>query len=455
MPFIRSISGLRATLGDGLKPTILSDYAEAFHQYLGDGPIVIGNDGRPSGKWIESVIAGALSSCGREVILLGTVPTPTVQFITEVSNAAGGICVTASHNPGNWNGLKFLNNKGIFLDKDENESFWSNLEKESVLSTDPTAFKINSYDTAIEEHINSILNLKLLHSNNLIGKIIEKKYKVVVDAVNASGSVAVPMLLRKLGCDVVELYCDQSGIFPHLPEPLTENLSDLAEAVKFNKADLGIAVDPDADRLVLIDHTGNPIGEEKTIVLAVQAVLSLSGNLPDERNVLINLSTTGLVDFIAKKYNAKVLRSPVGEINVVKAMIETGAVIGGEGSGGVIYPECHYGRDSLVGISLILALMAGSDSSLKDLSDNLPDKKMIKTKMTFSGNLDKLIEKIFEIHPNGERDTRDGLRIDFDDSWVQIRASNTEPIIRIISEAPNEERALELIKSIKDLTDNG
>lgn len=455
MPVIRSISGLRATLGDGLTPELISNYSSSFANYLPAGKIIIGRDGRPSGKWIENIVLGTLMACGREVTSLGVVPTPTVQLFVEKSEAVGGIIITASHNPSQWNGLKFLNSDGVFLDESENKNLWKIYDsKDFSFNKDFQFSDIEINNTAINSHINSILNLSVFRNSDVLNKLKERKLKIVVDAVNSSGSVAITSLLATLGCEVIPLYCDGTGIFPHIPEPLPENLIDLANSVIENKADLGIAVDPDADRLVLIDESGKPIGEEKTITLATQCVLEnldyfdLKYNKP---KVVVNLSTTRMVDYITEKLGGSVIRSAVGEINVVKKMKEVGAIIGGEGSGGVIFPESHYGRDSLVGTALILSLLALKNQSLSNLSDQLPKYKMLKFKKEFQGSLEQIIEKIINEFPDAEIIREDGIKINLNDGWVQLRASNTEPIVRVISEAIDEDIAKNLANQVLSL----
>ncbi|MEN6296052.1 MAG: phosphoglucosamine mutase [Chloroherpetonaceae bacterium] len=446
MPIIRSISGLRATISDGcLSRELIKNYISAYTNCLSNGPIVIGRDGRPSGKWIEEDIIELLINLGWDVKRLGIVPTPTVQIITEKTDAAGGIVITASHNPSDWNGLKFINSSGIFFDAKENSILWKYLDSNSQ----PRRLSINKgqaieVNDAINFHIEKIFELPFWN------KITKYPLNASVDAVNSAGSKAIPALLEGLDCTVNRLYCNGSGNFPHLPEPLPENLADLCVAVRESHSQIGLAVDPDADRLVLIDENGNAIGEENTIVLAVWSVLELSDN-PSEVSIVVNHSTTQSVDEIANKYGAKVYRSPVGEINVVKKMQEIGAIIGGEGSGGVIYAPLHYGRDSLIGTSLVLALMWKLNKTLGELKEMLPKNVIVKTKMQFEGDFAQLSENIRNEFPTNEMNIEDGIKIFYPQSWVQIRKSNTEPIIRVISEAKNEELAQELINKIKKI----
>lgn len=445
MPFIRSISGLRATLPESFTEDIAINYAKAFASILPAGDIVLGRDGRPSGEWIEKLVADALVLCGRNVRKLGICPTPTVQLFAEKTNAAGGIAVTASHNPEEWNGLKFINGQGVFLDASENAELWSVVDNSEFIVSN-TIGTIERVENVNEFHFNSVSELiNLIQSKN--GKL-----KAVVDAVNASGSKIVPELLEKLGIETIELYCDSSGKFPHTPEPLAQNLTDLANAVKLHKADIGIAVDPDADRLVLIDENGEPIGEEKTITLAAWSVLK--DTIEERRIVTVNHSTSMMVDSISDRFGGKIFRSPVGEINVVKEMKRNGSVIGGEGSGGVIYPASHYGRDSIVGIVLILKLMIEEGKTLSELSSAIKKFYMLKHKEELKCDLDALIPKIKKHFSTARIIEEDGIKIIWKEHWVQLRKSNTEPIIRIISEAGSIKKAEELLNEISKLIMN-
>jgi len=441
MPIISSISGLRAT-EDVLTPDLIRNYINALSIILKDGKVVVGRDGRPSGEYIENIVRDSLSEFGLESIILGVVPTPTVQLAVERFNCVAGIAITASHNPKEWNGMKFINSNGTFFNIEENKNLWANLDKECITS------KEKSYslkcDDMKDNHINQILNLSII--SPFIEKIKHRKFKIAVDAVNSSGSVIVPKLLEQLNCEVHPLYCDNTGNFPHTPEPLPQNLTSLCDFVKTHKLDIGIAVDPDADRLVLIDENGDNIGEEMTVCIAIDAVLSSA-----KGNAVVNLSTTAVTELIAKQYGCEVFRAPVGEINVVNKMKEIGAVVGGEGSGGVILPDSHYGRDSLVGIVLLLKLLSEKNLTLRQLVDTYPKKVMIKTKQSFSGDFSVIENLIKNIYKNEKVNTEDGIRIDFPDRWVQIRKSNTEPIIRIIAEADNENIANELIKIVSEL----
>lgn len=454
MPFVRSISGIRATAGDSLTPQMIVNYVSAYSSQIPEGAIVVGRDGRPSGQWIEKCAIGALLALGREVRVLGMVPTPTVQLLTEKTDAVGGISITASHNPDEWNGLKFLNSEGVFLGHEENTSLFDLVDKQDFVYPSELPHHINEIliNDADISHINAVLGISVL-SEDKVEDIVNSKLLLVVDAVNASGSRIVPRLLESLGIECIELYCDGSGVFPHTPEPIEANLGDLKASVIKNKADGGIAVDPDADRLVIIDEKGNAIGEEKTIAIAVKALLESMKSRKETtkgQTITVNLSTSRMVDDVAAEYGAIVKRSPVGEINVVKKMKENGSVIGGEGSGGVILPECHYGRDSLVGIALLASLLINR-TKLSEIADSIKSYTILKEKQNFSDDIKQIISKITDSGKYSEANinTDDGIRIDFADSWVQLRASNTEPIIRIIAEAENETKAKELIESIK------
>ena len=441
MAFIRSISGLRATLGTGLQPEIISRYAAAFAQYCPEGPIVIGRDGRPSGLWIEHIIIGTLQACGRDILLLGIAPTPTVQLQTEHSSAAGGISITASHNPQEWNGLKFLGSDGVFLDEQQNKDFWSivdNFPHDSSENIIPGT--IYPVDNAVDYHCNAVISSieSIIKQSCASGK----QFKIVVDAVHASGSMYIPRLLELLGCEVIPLFCDNSGIFPHIPEPIPQNLYQLSQAVLKHQADFGIAIDPDADRLVLIDEHGIPIGEEKTIALSVKSLLSFV-DINNTHSVVVNLSTSKITDIISEEYRAKTFRSPVGEINVVKAMKLHNAIIGGEGSGGVILPSCHYGRDSLVGIALIIALLRFEHSTMSMISDSLPKRYIAKGKSNWDRDPQLLYKKIADTLGDQAQNIRydDGIWMDLGLTWIHVRISNTEPIVRFIAESDSEKNA--------------
>lgn len=438
---IRSVSGIRGVLGTSLTPEVIVQYTKAFHLWAPAGKIAVGWDGRRGGEWIAHLVASFLQACGRTVSFLDVVPTPTVQlFVEKNSDVSGGIVVTASHNAAEWNGLKFLTSEGIFLTAAENATLWQRVDQNPVFQY-PDWQGVGEREErtdAIALHLDTLLGIAALEP--YIQKIQQKKFTVVVDAVNAAGREAVPLLLEKLGCSVIPLYCDHSGIFPHPPEPLPEHLQDLCQTVVRENADLGVAVDPDADRLVLVDEQGAAVWEEYTVVLAARAVLHcLQHDLHQYHPVIVvNLSTTQAIEDVAAAYGWSVVRSPVGEINVVQMMKKTQAPIGGEGSGGVIFPACHYGRDSLAGILLVLSLLADLDQSLSTLVQHLPKRTMRKMKIPLQQILDfdALVDRlctVFTDHPT--IDNRDGIRLQWADRWIHIRPSNTEPIVRIIAEA--------------------
>ncbi len=454
MSLMVSISGIRGIVGSSLTPEIVVKYASAFAEYCKGGPIVIGRDGRISGKSIAHIVSSTLSQMGCDVIAIGVCPTPTVALGVEMKKAAGGISITASHNPIQWNGLKFLASTGLFLDAEENRALWA------IAAQAPRNYppwdkhgKYFSDPGLVDKHIENVLSLPYID----VAKVRGRRFRVVIDCVNAAGGIIIPKLLRDFGCDVIEINCEMSGVFSHTPEPIPENLTELSSRVKQEHADLGIAVDPDVDRLVLIDEKGEPIGEEYTIASVVEFVLSKeadsrstgagAGTQPNIPRVVVNLSTTRAIDDICAKYGAVLLRTPVGEINVAKKMKEVGALIGGEGSGGVILPASHIGRDAPVGVGLTLQNLAEFGGTVSDLKRGLPQYSITKGKVDLGTlNPDDVLKKIQDKYGSkGKVTTVDGLKLDFPDSWVHLRKSNTEPIIRIIAEAPEKREADELV----------
>jgi phosphomannomutase len=450
---IISISGIRGVLGDSLVPENIIKYTSAFARYTGHKRIVIGRDGRMLGDLVEKIVESALLMNGCEVINLGVVPTPTISLAVEVLKAQGGIAITASHNPQEWNGMKFINSKGVFLNADENKKFLANIDKENKIVYGWDKIKqVEYYPDFYKYHINRVLNIKSVN----IAKIKKRKFKVLVDCVNSSGSFIVPELLKRLGCTIIKHDCDGSGIFTRKPEPVPENLKKTMAAVKKNKADIGIIVDPDADRLVLITEQGKPFIEENTIVTVLKHILK---NAPlKERIAAVNLSTTRAADDVVKELGGKIYKSPVGEINVIGKMKKSNAIAGGEGSGGVILPEVHYGRDSLVGIAVILSELAEFKGTVSEYKKSLPQYFISKNKIeTGKVPADKILNFIKTKFSGYSINEEDGLRVDFEDSWMNFRKSNTEPIIRIISEAKTMEKAetmqtdilIEIIKYMK------
>jgi len=437
---IISISGIRGVLGESLTPVQIVKYSTAFAKYVKSGRVVIGRDGRLHGEIIEKMIESTLLMNGCEVINLGVAATPTITLAVESLKCAGGISITASHNPQQWNGMKFINKQGIFLNADENKKFLNLAEDKpgSEVSWEKIR-QIEYYPDFSEYHIGRALNIKCVDSK----KIKRRKFRVVVDAVNSSGSEIVPALLEKLGCKVIKIDCDRSGVFTRKPEPLPENLKLTSKAVKVNKADLGIVVDPDADRLVLITENGEPFGEENTITTVINHVFK---HVPKPRRIAcVNLSTSRSVDDVVKAHGGKLYKAPVGEINVITKMKKCKAIIGGEGSGGVILPEVHYGRDSLVGIAIILSEFAEFKGKVSEYKNTLPKYHIRKSKIDLEGiNSVKILDFLKKKYSEFPQNNEDGLRIDFETSWANFRKSNTEPIMRIITEARTGEEADEL-----------
>lgn len=442
---IKSISGIRGIVGDGLDPEILVKFSLAFAEFCGYGKIIVGRDSRITGNFINKIVCGTLQSAGCEVIDIGIVPTPTVQLYVEKEKANGGIAITASHNPNEWNALKLLNSNGMFLNIEEANNFF---ELESKLVP---RFKkwndIGSYkkiEKAFTYHIDELMKIKYFD----VDLIRSKKFNVLVDCVNGAGIEVVPELLSLLGCNVTKINCDSTGIFPRNPEPLPENLTETINFARANKFDLTIIVDPDVDRLVLLTDEGEPFIEENTIVLATKFILSKNPGI-----VCVNFSTTRAVEDIAQEYNSKVVRTPVGEINVATKMKELNAIIGGEGSGGVILPDLHYGRDALAGILITLQFLAETGKSLSEIKKELPQYFILKDKFVMSSevNPDKVIDKFKSKITDGIMNEEDGLRIDFPDYWVHLRRSNTEPIIRLIIEANTVNKVKQLMEKYKTM----
>ncbi|KAF0153475.1 MAG: phosphomannomutase [Ignavibacteria bacterium] len=429
-----SVSGIRGIVGDGLDPQAIVKYASAYADFCGRGKIVIGSDGRISGEMVSKLVIGALLAKGNDVVDIGICPTPTVLFNVKNLKAIGGIQISASHNPNEWNALKLLNKKGEFMTTEENNQMLSILE----LANNNYAVwnklgKLTSYSQGLDDHIEAVLKLPFIN----ISKIRKKKFKVLLDCVNGAGAYSMPKLLEKLGCKVVEINCSKSGIFPRMPEPIPENLKPTRNAVKKHKAEIGIVVDPDVDRLVLITDKGEPFSEENTITQAIKFWLSKK-----KGNVVVNLSTTRAVDDVANEFGCKVFRSPVGEANVVKKMKEVNAIIGGEGSGGVILPKPIFGRDALTGTVIMLQHLLEFGGTMSQLKNSLPQYFISKKKIQIgSKNPNEIINSLIAKYSGQQINTNDGLRIDFTDHWAHFRKSNTEPIIRCIVEAKNKKDA--------------
>lgn len=435
---IFSISGLRGIVGDGLTPELVVKYASAFG-YSSKGKIVIGRDTRNTGEMIKNLVISSLVATGCEVIDLGICPTPTVELAVLDLKAKGGIVITASHNPIEWNALKFINSEGMFITEQEKNRIEKLVQNQKIkfASWDKIG-KVNKDSFQIEKHISKILNLSLVQKET----IREKRFKVVIDCVNGAGSFASPILLEKLGCEVIKINCENTGTFPHPPEPVPANLTQLCDAVRQYQADIGFANDPDADRLAIVSEKGDAIGEEYTLVLATKYVLSKK-----KGPVVVNLSTTKMIDDVAKLYSAPVHRTKVGEANVGLKLKQVKGVIGGEGNGGVILPELHYGRDALVGLALILSYLAESRLTVSQAIEQIPKYYMLKKSFPINKDFEKLLHKFKAKYRKSSMNTRDGLRIDLPDGWLHIRKSNTEPIARVIAEAQDKKQVDDLVNS--------
>ena len=446
MSLIKSISGIRGTIGgapdDNLTPIDAVKFAAAYgtwlkkHIYKNRVKVVVGRDARISGEMVQNLVQYTLVGLGIDVVDIGLSTTPTVEVAVTMEQADGGIILTASHNPKQWNALKLLNSKGEFLNAQEGEEILRIAAANEFTFAEVDALgHITHNDTYIQRHIDAVLSLLPLATLEAIRK---RKFKVAVDAVNSTGGIAIPLLLERLGAEVVPLYCEPNGQFPHNPEPLKEHLSDICAKVVEVKADLGVVVDPDVDRLALITEEGEMFGEEYTLVACADYYLSKK-----KGNVVSNLSSSRALRDIAEKHGVEYAAAAVGEVNVVTKMKEVNAVIGGEGNGGVIFPELHYGRDALVGVVLFLSLLVEKGITVSALRRSYPAYFMSKNKIQLTSGLnpDKVLHAMQEKYAHEQITTIDGLKIDFPFSWVHLRKSNTEPIIRIYTEAKTQAEA--------------
>jgi phosphomannomutase len=449
MTLIKSISGIRGTIGgnpsQNLTPVDIVESISAYGSWLKTNhlnkklKVVVGRDARLSGEMVENICIGTLQAMGIDVVNIGLSTTPTVEIAVPLENADGGIILTASHNPKQWNALKLLNSKGEFISEKDGKQLLSEIEKNqfSFASVDELGV-VTFKDNYIDEHINKVL--KLNHVD--VSAIKEAEFSVVIDAVNSTGGIVIPKLLKALKCkEITEIYCTPNGEFPHNPEPLAEHLVDLSNKVKEKNADLGIVVDPDVDRLAFVCENGEVFGEEYTLV-------AVADHITGEKtgNSVSNLSSTRALADVTIKNGGKYYASAVGEVNVVEMMKETNAVIGGEGNGGVIFPELHYGRDALVGIALFLTYLANKKLKMSDLKSSFPQYTISKNKLalTNSTNIDLLLEKISKKYKTVKQNKIDGLKLEFENEWVHMRKSNTEPIIRIYAESQNQKSAHDL-----------
>ncbi len=457
MSLIKSISGIRGTIGgrpsEGLSPIDIVKFTSAFATFLQRQQanrklkMVVGRDARVSGEMVDHLVVGTLIGMGVDVIETGLSTTPTTEMSVIDSGADGGIIITASHNPGHWNALKLLNAKGEFINAAEGNEVLRLADSDELSFAEATELGTVSYDDrAIDKHIARVLELPLVDRE----AIAKAGFRIAVDAVNSTGGIAIPQLLKTLGVkDVVELNCAPTGRFAHNPEPIPQNLTDISRTVAENKCDLGIVVDPDVDRLALVCEDGEMFGEEYTLVAVADYVLSHTPG-----NTVSNLSSSRALRDVTKRYaGCSYSASAVGEVNVTTLMKETNAIIGGEGNGGVIYPELHYGRDALVGVALFLTLLAKKGMKVSELRRTYPNYIITKNRkdLTPDINVDELLLKVADKYVNMEGcdvSTIDGVKIDFADGWVHLRKSNTEPIIRIYSEAAEEKRANELAQLV-------
>lgn len=445
MTLIKSISGIRGTIGgkvgDNLTPVDAVKFASAYGTFLKQNSwkekltVVIGRDARISGPMIHNLVVNTLVGLGIDVIDLGLSTTPTVEVAVPMEKADGGIILTASHNPKQWNALKLLNAKGEFLNGADGAKILEIAEAEAFDFSDVDSLgTVTENDAYMDIHIDEVLNLPLVDAD----AVAKRKFKVVVDGVNSSGGVIIPKLLEQMGVEVVKLYCEPNGHFPHNPEPLKEHLGDICQLVVKEEADFGIVVDPDVDRLAFISNDGEMFGEEYTLVAVADYVLSKTPG-----NTVSNMSSSRALRDITEKHNGSYQASAVGEVNVVELMKSTHAIIGGEGNGGIIYPESHYGRDSLVGVALFLTHLANMDMTVAELRASYPQYFMSKNKIELTPQIDvdAVLKAMTEKYASENISTIDGVKIDFPTEWVHLRKSNTEPIIRIYTEAPTQNEA--------------
>ncbi|CAM3693373.1 phosphoglucosamine mutase [Flavobacterium saliperosum S13] len=445
MTLIKSISGIRGTIGgkvgDNLTPVDAVKFASAYGTFLKQNSwkekltVVIGRDARISGPMIHNLVVNTLVGLGIDVIDLGLSTTPTVEVAVPMEKADGGIILTASHNPKQWNALKLLNDKGEFLNGADGAKILEIAEAEAFDFSDVDSLgTVTENDAYMDIHIDEVLNLPLVDAD----AVAKRKFKVVVDGVNSSGGVIIPKLLEQMGVEVVKLYCEPNGHFPHNPEPLKEHLGDICQLVVKEEADFGIVVDPDVDRLAFISNDGEMFGEEYTLVAVADYVLSKTPG-----NTVSNMSSSRALRDITEKHNGSYQASAVGEVNVVELMKSTHAIIGGEGNGGIIYPESHYGRDSLVGVALFLTHLANMEMTVAELRASYPQYFMSKNKIELTPQIDvdAVLKTMTEKYASENISTIDGVKIDFPTEWVHLRKSNTEPIIRIYTEAPTQNAA--------------
>jgi phosphomannomutase len=431
-----SVSGVRGVYGNSLTPQSAMIFAAHFGIFTGRGKIVVGRDSRTTGLAMFQAITAGLISVGCDVIDLGVVSTPTILLYVEENEVNGGICITASHNPPEWNAMKFVNCNGMFLFPEVSAEFLKSVDRDAAWSDWQSIGKIYQDDSATDKHITKILGIPYLD----VDRIRKRRFKVVVDTVNGAGGLIAPKLLEELGCEVIKINPEPTGIFAHPAEPLNQNLTQLETAVKESRADIGFATDPDVDRLAIVSNEEKCIGEELSVALAEMFVLSKKPG-----DIVVNLSSSMISEYIAQQHNVQVFRTKVGEINVAKKMLEINSPIGGEGNGGIICPDVHYTRDALAGMALILGLLAEKDMKLSQLVSTLPKYYIYKDKIeTVSSKIDDIMNNAYYAFEGLEMDSQDGIKAVGENFWVHIRRSGTEPIIRVYVESDN------LIKS-KDI----
>jgi len=444
MTLIKSISGIRGTIGgevgDALTPLDIVRFTASYATFIrkqenSSNTIIIGRDARISGEMVSNIVSGTLIGCGFDVLDIGLSTTPTVEVAVQLEQSAGGIVITASHNPKEWNALKLLNREGEFLSEKDGEEILLLAENDDFSFTEVDDLGKYRYDDSFNnKHIDEVLKLDLVD----VDLVKSSGFKVVVDAVNSTGGFMIPRLLEKMGVECIKLFCDPNGDFPHNPEPLPENLTEISKLVVSEQADFGIVVDPDVDRLALICEDGSMFGEEYTLVTVSDYVLSKTPG-----NTVSNLSSTRALRDVTIKHKGRYQASSVGEVNVVEKMKATNAVIGGEGNGGIIYPEMHYGRDALIGVALFLTQLAERKISAKGLRDSYPNYFISKNKIQLTPKIDvdAILSVLEKKYKNEKITTIDGLKIDFEEGWIHLRKSNTEPIIRIYAESEGEANA--------------
>lgn len=437
-----SVSGVRGIVGESLTPALVMRFAATFGEYVGRGTVLVGRDARTTGPMFENAVVAGLLSVGCRPVLLGIVPTPTAQMAVTQAGASGAIIITASHNPGEWNALKLVGSSGIFLNHSEAEGLFNTYHQPDRGFVAEEAYrKVKTMEDTFAAHLDRVCERVDVEAIRKAG------FKVAVDCCNGVGAFYSQRFLETLGCEVVALFDERDGIFRRPPEPTAANLSALCDAVRTNGCDVGFAQDPDGDRIGFVDETGAPLGEQNSFVLAAEHVLSRTPG-----DVVVNIDTTGAIEDVARKYGCRVVRTPVGEINVTAKMLAIGAVFGGEGgSGGVIWPAVHPCRDSFAGMALLLEMLAVRKVPLSAIAADLPVLHMRKGKTPCSAeNAQRVVRKLAARHTDARATTIDGLRLDWEDGWMLIRASNTEPILRLTTESTNLETCEERIKAFSE-----